>query len=83
VTACRFLRLFQEVATAAGAELTQDSFREAAAGMGKFSIPGQQFASLGPDKHDSNDSFQLVEFNPDLGSDGDFDALTEIADATP
>jgi ABC-type branched-subunit amino acid transport system substrate-binding protein len=83
VTGCRFLRLFQEVATAAGPELTQDSFREAAAGMGKFTIPGQRFASLGPDKHDSNDSFQLVEFNPDLGSDGDYDALTEIADATP
>jgi hypothetical protein len=83
VTSCRFLRLFQAVATAAGPELTQESFREAAANMGKFSIPGQQFASLGPDKHDSNDSFQLVEFNPDLGTDGDFDALTEIADATP
>lgn len=81
--ACRFLRLFQEVATAAGPELTQESFREAAAAMGSFTIPGQPFASLGPDKHDSNDSFQLVEFNPDLGAHGDYDPLTEIMDVTP
>lgn len=80
---CRFLRLFQEVATAAGPDLTNESFLDAATSLDQFTIPGQPFASLGPDKFDSNDSFQLVEFDPDIGQDGGLSALTDIEDVTP
>jgi hypothetical protein len=82
--ACRFFGLFARVATAAGAELTNETFAAAAAsGFGQFSIVGQPFSSLGPDKFDSNDSFALVSFNPDIGAGGGFDKITEIRDVTP
>lgn len=81
---CRFLELFVVVAEAAGANLTPDSFAAAAAtGFEEFSILGQPFSSLGPDKFDANDSFSLVSFNPDMGGAGGFDQITEISDATP
>ena len=82
-TSCRFLRLFQTVAEKAGPDLTNEGFAKAAAEVGDFSLPGEEFSSLGPDKHDANDSFRLVSFNPDKGQNGGFDNLTPIADATP
>jgi hypothetical protein len=82
--ACRFFGLFARVATAAGAELTNETFAAVAATeFGQFSIVGQPFSSLGPDKFDSNDSFALVSFNPDVGAGGGFDKITEIRDVTP
>lgn len=80
---CRFFRLFQTIAEAAGPDLTNESFGAAAAGLSQFAVPGQPFASLGPDKFDSNDSFRLVEFNPDIGANGALDELTGIEDVTP
>jgi hypothetical protein len=82
--ACRFFGLFARVATAAGPELTNETFAAVAASdFGQFSIVGQPFSSLGPDKFDSNDSFALVSFNPDIGAGGGFDKITEIRDVTP
>jgi ABC-type branched-subunit amino acid transport system substrate-binding protein len=82
--ACRFFELFARVATAAGAELTNETFAAVAASdFGQFSIVGQPFSSLGPDKFDSNDSFALVSFDPDIGAAGGFDKITEIRDVTP
>jgi hypothetical protein len=82
LVACRFIKLFETVALEAGPELTNDSFAAAAAGLTQFSIPGQPFASLG-EKGDSNDSFALVSFNPDIGAEGGFDEITEVQDVTP
>ena len=81
--ACRFLELFVVVAEAAGPNLTPDSFAAAALEFDEFSIVGQPFSSMGPDKFDSDDSFSLVSFNPDLGGAGGYDQVTEISDATP
>ncbi|MEZ5382008.1 MAG: ABC transporter substrate-binding protein [Microthrixaceae bacterium] len=83
VVACRFLRLFQAVAENVEGDLTNDSFQAAADSLGDFSLPGQPFASLTADKHDANDSFRLVSFDPDIGQNGGFENLTDIADATP
>lgn len=79
---CRFLKLFETIALEAGPELTNESFAEAISSLTQFTIPGQPFASLG-DKFDSNDSFSLVSFNPDIGADGGFDTITEVQDVTP
>jgi len=81
--ACNFLDLFEVVATEAGAELTNESFAAALEGLDDFSIATQPFASLGPDKLDSNDSFQLVSFDPDLGPTGGLDPMTDVQDLTP
>ena len=80
---CRFLELFVLVAEAAGPDLTPDSFAAAAATQfEEFSIVGQPFSSLGPDKFDANDSFALVSFDPDMGDAGGFEQITEIRDTT-
>jgi len=74
--------LFEEIALATGVELTNETFGATAITFDEFVIPGQPFASLGPDKFDTNDSFALVAFNPDVGADGGLDQLTEIRDIT-
>jgi hypothetical protein len=67
---CSPLRLFELVATAAGPELTHDSFLSGAASLGVIEIPGQVFASLGPDKYDAADAIRLTEFDPTVGNNG-------------
>jgi hypothetical protein len=81
--ACAYLDLFEAVATEAGAELTNETFAAAVAGLDDFSIATQPFSSLGPDKLYSNDSFRLVTFDPDLGPTGGLDPLTDVMDVNP
>lgn len=78
---CSFLTLFQAVATKAGADLTNVSFSDAARGMGEFSFGGFPYASLGK-KTDANDSFQLAEFQADVGAEGGLAPITKIIDVT-
>lgn len=80
--ACNFLDLFVAVTTAAGPDLTNESFAAAIDDGLEFSIASQPFASLGPDKLFSNDSFRLVSFDPDLGPTGGLASLTDIVDVT-
>ncbi len=81
--ACNFLDLFKTVATAAGEDLNNETFAAALEGLDDFSIATQPYASFGVDKFDSNDSFQLVAFDPDLGPTGGLDPLTDVQDVTP
>ena len=83
VLACNYLDLFRIVATAAGPNLTNDTFAGALTNLPDFAIATEPFASLGPDKFSSNDSFQLVTFNPDKGPTGGLDPLSDIQDVTP
>ena len=83
ILGCRMFLIFQVIADEAGADLTNESVAAAIAVLDQFSVPGQPFSSLSDVKFDSNDSFALVAFNPDLGVNGGFDELTEIQDVTP
>ena len=80
---CRFFQIFELLATAAGPILTHETFAEAIANIGEFSIAGQPYASLGPDKLSSNDSFQLLEQDPDRGARGELVPIGPMRDATP
>ncbi len=80
---CRFFQIFELLATAAGPNLTHETFTEAINTIGEFSIAGQPYASLGPDKLSSNDSFQLLEQDPDLGARGQLVPAGPMRDATP
>lgn len=62
--ACTNLRLFELVATEAGPELTNDSFRAAAERIGDLQLPGIPSASLGKGKYDANDTTSIVEWDP-------------------
>lgn len=80
---CRFFQIFELLATAAGPILTHETFAEAIANIGEFSIAGQPYASLGTDKLSSNDSFQLLEQDPDRGARGELVPIGPMRDATP
>lgn len=80
---CRYLQTFEMIATAAGPDLTPDTFLAAAEAAGEFELPGQPFNSLGPGKYDANDTARLVVFDSTLGERGDLAPLTDIIDATP
>ena len=80
---CRFFQMLELLLTAAGPNLTHETFAEAIANIGEFSVAGQPYASLGPDKLSSNDSFQLLEQDPDLGARGELVPAGPMRDATP
>ena len=63
---CQYLALFDAVATAAGPDLTNESFAAAVASIGAFSIPGVPYVSLGPGKFDARDSLTLARWSNDL-----------------
>jgi hypothetical protein len=75
---CARLRLFEMIATAAGTNLTHDTFRAAAEGLGEFELPGNPFASLGPGKLDASDSMRLATFDPTLGQFGGAAAVGDL-----
>ena len=67
---CSRLRLFELIATAAGPDLTHDTFLAAAEGLGEIDLPGNPFTSLGPGKLDVSDSQRLATFDPTIGQFG-------------
>ncbi|WP_419924345.1 ABC transporter substrate-binding protein [Candidatus Poriferisocius sp.] len=80
---CRFFQIFEYLATEAGPNLTHETFAEAIANAGQFSVASQPYASFGPGKYSSNDSFQLVAQDPDLGARGLLVPIGPLRDATP
>lgn len=83
VLACRDLRLFEAAATAAGVELTNDSFGTGLESLSELALPQIPFASFGPGKYNGSDTFRLVEFDADADEDGEVIALGEPVDLTP
>ena len=61
---CTPLRLFELAATAAGSELTHETFLAGAEDLGEIDLPFTPFASLSTGKHDAMDAIRLTEFDP-------------------
>ncbi|WP_419918407.1 ABC transporter substrate-binding protein [Candidatus Poriferisocius sp.] len=80
---CRFVQMFELLATKAGPNLTHESFANAIETIGQFSIASQPYASLGPGKLASNDSFQLIAFDSSLGARGQPVPIGPLRDTTP
>jgi hypothetical protein len=79
VRVCVELRLFEYIATAAGADLNPDSFLTAAEGLGPIDLPGQTFSSLAPGKWDADDGLRLLIFDADADVLGRGVPYTDIA----
>jgi hypothetical protein len=43
---------------------------------------GDDFASLGKGKYDADNAFSLVTFDPTVGDNGDWKAITPLGDIT-
>ena len=66
IVACQTFDIFVSIATAAGPELTTESFAAAAEAFGPIDITGVSEASVGPGKFDLNDSVGVItRFNPE------------------
>ena len=79
--ACRHLALFVEIATAAGANLTHDSFRAAAESLSDFNLPGGA-SSLSATKFGARDLFRLAAYDHTEG-DGATVPVTDLIDIFP
>jgi hypothetical protein len=79
---CHVLAIFETIATAAGPDLTPETFEAAAYGPAgdDFQIPGIGPASLSPDKRGAQDGVRLSVYDSTSG-DGGIVALTELLDA--
>ena len=66
VRACQTVQLFAAIATAAGPNLTNETFLEAAANLGPIDLPGMSAASIGEGKIGADDSPMIkVVWDPD------------------
>ena len=66
VVACQAFDIFTAIATAAGPELTTESFAAAADAYGEIEITDVSEASVGADKYDLSDSVGVItRFNPE------------------
>ena len=83
VLVCRDLSLFVQIATAAGVELTNDSFLAGLESLTEIALPQIPFVSFGPGKYNGNDTLRLVEFDGDADEDGELVALGDAVDMTP
>ena len=79
---CHILSIFEQMAIAAGPDLTPASFEEAAYGSAgdDFQIPGVGPASLSPEKRGAQDGVRLSVYDSTSG-DGGIVAFTELLDA--
>lgn len=80
---CRDIDLFVQAATAAGVELTNDSFQAGLESLTDTSLPQYPFVSFGPDKYNGNDTLRLVEFDGDADEDGEIVSIGDPIDLTP
>lgn len=69
---CEQLDLFRLIATAAGPDLTNDSFLAAAKALGNIKLPGEIAASIRPGKYDVSDATGLAKFDASANGKGDF-----------
>ncbi len=72
VTNCEQLEIFSLAASAAGADLTNDSFLAAAEQLGAIDLPGEFASSIGPGKYDVSDAIGLAVFDSTAHGKGDF-----------
>jgi hypothetical protein len=83
ILACRDLDLFVQAATAAGIELTNDSFLIGLESLTDTSLPEIPFVSFGPGRYNGGDTIRLVRFDASADEDGELVALGDPIDMTP
>ena len=79
---CDELYMIKWLTEAAGTNPTRESFVEAVNSYGEMTLPTANIGSLCEGKYTVNDSGRLMEFDPELSENGDWNPLTEIADTS-
>jgi hypothetical protein len=77
--ACQILTLFKEIGDRVGRYLNDANWVQTVNTFGPIRDPGSgQYASLGRNKYDTDDTFRLVEFDSHTGAGGDWKALSPL-----
>ncbi len=66
VNHCRAFALTVKILEAAGGNITPETFRAAAEGLGTFDLPAMMGASLSPDKHSAGSLVRRYEYFPEV-----------------
>jgi hypothetical protein len=81
--ACTELYFFAAIANRVGTFLNNENWADAVNNFGSATdLFNTSAASLGEGKYDADNNFSLVEFDPTVGSNGDWKALTPLQDVT-
>ena len=78
LSACAEVTLLEAIATDAGVDLTNDTFRAAAEALGEIDVPGVHDAHLGPGKLDADNAVRLVEWDSTVGSNGGVRSVSDL-----
>lgn len=78
---CGELFMFRTIAERAGADLTNDSWIETVNTFGDIELVPTNIASLCEGKYAADDAARLVEYDPTIGEQGDWAAVTDVVDA--
>ena len=76
---CPILALFEQIATSAGPDLTNESFAAAVEALVDIELPGSAYASLGPGKYDARDALTLTRWDHEIDN---FVAISDPVDTT-
>jgi ABC-type branched-subunit amino acid transport system substrate-binding protein len=78
--ACSALQIFVAAAEAAGENLNQDTWQKGLESIGEVALPAAPIASFGPDKPDAQDSFQLMQHDPNWEPSGTTEEFIPLGD---
>jgi hypothetical protein len=67
IVACEYIDILTRAATAAGPDLTVESFTAALDDVGAFEMAGSRFSSLASTKWDANDTAAIFRWNDEAG----------------
>lgn len=79
---CGEIWMFKQIAEAAGANLTNDSWIAAANAFGAIDLPTTDASSICEGKYAADDAFRIVEFDENATEAGDWSPVTDIIDAS-
>lgn len=74
---CGELLMFQQIAEAAGPELTVETWQEAISDFGELTLPSTEFASICEGKYAAGDTARIVEFDSSVGDTGNWVPVTD------
>ncbi|MDH4168144.1 MAG: ABC transporter substrate-binding protein [Acidimicrobiia bacterium] len=77
-TACNRIQVLEELATAAGPDLTNDAIRAVLDSNPDLDVPQVPFISFNADKYDGNDGMRLGIFDSTKGLEGRLEPLSEL-----
>ena len=77
---CTEFLMFQQIAEAAGAELTVETWQEAVSDFGELTLPSTEYASICEGKYAAGDAARIAEYDPTVGDTGNWVPVTEVED---